>query len=332
MKRLPARLRAFLARIGRRPLPRLGLGALTFLVFLAAFADVLASDLPLVADHRGVTRVLAATWGGDAARAMRDDRAGVRSIVRAPLPYGSDGLGGAPGPALDSPSWAHPFGTDARGGDVLARMIHGTRTVLFLALGAVVAYVALGTLLGSVAGFFGGAVDAVVAQLLESVAAFPPLVLALAVAGASGTPSVRSLLLAIALARLPDLARTVRSEVVVASTRDYALAARALGASPTRVLTRHVAPNVAGPVLAAAALGVGSVVLLEASLDFLRVGVPAGTASWGRLLSEVREAPAAWWLLLFPTLAIFVTVASQQAVARAVRDALDPRGDAPPLA
>jgi peptide/nickel transport system permease protein len=113
--------------------------------------------------------------------------------------------------------------------------------------------------------------------------------------------------------------------VLSATTRDYVLAARALGASPIRVLRRHVAPNIRGPLIVAAAVGISAVVLTEASLDFLRVGAPAGAASWGETMSEFRDATNAWWLLAFPGVFLVATVIGHNLVGEALRDALDPR-------
>jgi peptide/nickel transport system permease protein len=147
----------------------------------------------------------------------------------------------------------------------------------------------------------------------------------LGVQAAVPTPTLMTLFLAIALSRWPEVARLVRGEVILASTRDYALAARALGASPLRVLTKHIMPNVRGPLIVAAAIGVSSVVLTEASLDFLRVGPPGGAASWGETMSEFRDAPGAWWLLAFPGVLIVATVLALTTMGEALRDRLDPR-------
>jgi peptide/nickel transport system permease protein len=160
---------------------------------------------------------------------------------------------------------------------------------------------------------------------VETISAFPTLVLVLVVQATVPHPTLWTLLLAIGLTRWPEVARLVRAEVQMVSSQDYVLAARALGAGPFRILRRHVAPNAFAPILVAGAFGLASVVLVEASLDFLRVGAPGGSASWGETLSETREHLGAWWLLVFPGLAVFVTVLSLNLVGEALRDALDPR-------
>jgi peptide/nickel transport system permease protein len=194
-----------------------------------------------------------------------------------------------------------------------------------LALLAVLAFVTIGAALGALAGFFGGVLDALVARLVETLTAFPTLVLVLVVQALVPHPTTLSLLIALALTRWTEVARLVRAEVLLVSSQDYVLAARALGAGPWRILYRHVAPNARAPVLVSATFGLASVVLIEAALDFLRVGLPWHVASWGEMLSQSREHLDAWWLLLFPGLSLFLAVVALNLVGEAIRDALDPR-------
>jgi peptide/nickel transport system permease protein len=310
----------------RSPTERLGAASLlvaAVLVLVAIFADLLASDLPIACKVHGKLFVFPnVTHPGELADF--DAREAAWSfgplVAHGPRTTEKAAALGRPGA-----SGGHPLGTDREGRDVFARIVHGTRSYLVFALLAVAASIVLGALLGATAGLFGGATDALVSRAIESVSAFPPLVLVLGVQAAVPTPTLLTLFLAIALTRWPEIARLVRGEVILASTRDYALAARALGASPFRVLRRHIAPNVRGPLVVAAAMGVSTVVLTEASLDFLRVGPPAGAASWGETMSEFRDAPHAWWLLAFPGLLLVVTVIAYNLLGEAVRDRLDPR-------
>ena len=312
---------------------RIGLLTLAIIALVAVFADVLASDLPLACHFRGVTYVLPnvshpkALGSYDNARIDAERGAG-DWVIHPLVPFGPQGTAtrGALA-AMRSPSLGgdHPLGTDAYGRDVFARLVHGARTSLGAALMAALAFVAIGTLLGALAGYFGGALDAVVARLIEILTAFPTLILVLVVQALVAHPSLTTMLAAIAFTRWPEVARLVRADVLLAASQDYVVAARALGAGPWRILRRHVAPNVVAPILVASTFGLASVVLVEASLDFLHVGLPPATASWGETLSETREHVGAWWLLVFPGMAVFVTVLALNLVGEALRDALDPR-------
>ncbi|MDB4946770.1 MAG: Dipeptide transport system permease protein DppC [Labilithrix sp.] len=296
------------------------------LVLCAVFADVLASDLPIACTIHGSTVLFAnvrqpadlVALGPE--RIAEDASFAVWPVVR----HGPERADREPLPKV-GPRTSHPFGTDVAGRDVFARVVHGTRTYFVFALAAVLASLLLGGALGSVAGLFGGATDTLVGRAIETVTAFPPLVLVLGIQAAVPRATVATLFFAIALTRWPEVARLVRAEVLQISTREYVLAARALGASPLRILLKHVAPNVRGQLGVLAAVGMPSVILLEASLDFLRVAAPVGSASWGETMSEFRDAHGAWWLLLFPGIFLLVTVAASTLLGEARREALDPR-------
>ena len=296
------------------------------LVLLAIFADMLASDFPIACKLHGhillfpnVTQPAElVALGGEAVDADAEWKVsplvshGPTSSTAAPL---------LPPGAVKG----HPFGTDHEGRDVFARVVHGARTYLVFALVAVVASLLLGGLLGSLAGLFGGGTDALVGRAIETVSAFPPLVLVLGVQAAVPRATVATLFLAIALTRWPEVARLVRAEVMQVATRDYVMAARALGASPLRVLRKHVAPNVRGQLVVLGAVGIPAVILIEASLDFLRVGGATSAASWGETMSEFRDAPFAWWLLAFPGAFLFATIVALNLMGEARRDSFDPR-------
>jgi len=299
-----------------------------FLVLIAIFADVLASDLPIACKLHGhvwlfpnVTQPAElVALGGEEIAAEAD------WTIGAMVAHGPDAGGGTAAPLLPPGRVkGHPFGTDHEGRDVFARVIHGTRTYLVFAMGAVIASLLLGGVMGSLAGLFGGGTDALVGRAIETVSAFPPLVLVLGIQAAVPHPTVGSLFLAIALTRWPEVARLVRAEVLQVSTKDYIMAARALGASPLRVLRKHIVPNVRGQLIVLGAVGVPAVILIEASLDFLRVGAPGGAASWGETMSEFRDASQAWWLLAFPGAFLFATIVALTLVGEARRDYLDPR-------
>ncbi len=306
-----------------------GLGILVGVLLLccAVFADMLASDLPIACRIHGRLVLFANVTAPTELVAM-----GTEGIAReaewkigALVAHGPRETSASTSTTAMGPRAGHPFGTDLKGRDVFARVVHGTRTYLVFALSAVLAALLLGGLLGSIAGLFGGAPDALVGRAIETVSAFPPLVLVIGIQAAVPQATVMTLFLAIALTRWPEVARLVRAEVMQVVTRDYVMAARALGASPWRVLRKHVAPNIRGQLVVLGAIGVPGVILIEASLDFLRVSAPMGAATWGETMSEFRDAQGAWWLLAFPGAFLALTVVALTLVAEARRDALDPR-------
>jgi peptide/nickel transport system permease protein len=224
------------------------------------------------------------------------------------------------------PSWAHPLGTDPYSRDVLSRLIWGARVSLSIAFSAVLLSVSIGILLGALAGYAGGVVDAVLMRLVDAALSIPRLLLLIAVLALWGDVGVVPLTLLIAGISWFSVSRLVRAETLAIRDQEFVVAARALGASPARVLLRHVLPNVAGPGLVSATLSVGSIVLLEAGLSFLGIGVRPPNPSWGSIIQDGAERVSdLWWLTFFPGLAILVTVFACNALGDALRDALDPR-------
>jgi peptide/nickel transport system permease protein len=307
----------------------LGCGVLlAMLALVAVFAEELASDLPVVCRFHGHVHVLAGVTRphelDGMTRARFDaERAPGDFAVWPMLACGPVRACGTP-VARPLASASHPLGTDGAGRDVFARLIYGTRSAFAVAIIAVSAFVALGTALGAAAGFFGGAVDFGVARTVETLSAFPVPLLALVVQALLPHAGTWSLVTVIAALRWTQIARIVRAEVLATEPRDYVTAARALGASPFRVLYKHILPMTLSPIVVAAVLGLGQIVLLESALDFLRVGLPASVPTWGEMLSESREHFAAWWLLLLPGSLVFASVIATNAVGEALRDALDP--------
>lgn len=302
---------------------------LAMLALVSVFAEELASGRPILCRIHGQVHVLAnvthpSTLRGVTRARFEHERAPGDWAV---WPLVACGGQSACGPALEPPfaSVAHPLGTDGNGRDVFARLVYGTRSAFAVAVLAVAAFVALGAALGAIAGFFGGPVDFVVARAVETLSAFPVPLLALVVQGLVPHAGVWSLVAVIAALRWTEVARLVRAEVLAVAPLDYVTAARALGASPLRVLYKHVLPMTLSPIVVAAVLGLGQIVLLESALDFLRVGLPPNLPTWGEMLSESRDRFGAWWLLLLPGVLVFASVTSTNTVGEALRDALDPR-------
>jgi peptide/nickel transport system permease protein len=321
-----------LSQLRQSRLAFVGATVIACFTLVAIFADLLASDLPIACRLHDSTFVLPSLTHPPALAAYDcervEDELGAGDWALYPLVRFGPTQTSARGrivALLPPSSLAHPLGTDDRGRDVFARLVHGARTSLTVGLISVVAFIGIGAGLGALAGFYGGVVDALVSRLVETLTAFPTIVLVLVVQGLVAHPTMSTMLLAIGLTRWTEVARLVRAEVLLVTSQEYVLAARALGARPARVLSRHVLPNAIAPVLVAATFGVASVVLIEASLTFLRVGVPPPTASWGEMLSEARDHAVAWWLLVLPGLAVFATVVALNLVGEALRDALDPR-------
>ena len=208
--------------------------------------------------------------------------------------------------APDATYW---LGTDELGRDLLSRLLYGARVSLLVAAVATTLSVGIGVTVGLCAGYFGGWTDVVLMRITDVVLAFPALLLAMALA-ALFEPGLSALFVVIAVVSWTAVARAVRSEVLSLRTRDFVVAAQALGASPLRALVRHVLPNVVPTVLVMAALSTSSTVLLDAGLSYLGLGVPVPTPSWGRMISDsqtyYRIAP---WLMVFPGVAIVYAVA-----------------------
>ena len=230
------------------------------------------------------------------------------------------------------PSWAHPLGTDQFSRDVLSRLMWGARISLAIAFVAVSLSMTLGILVGAVAGYAGGVVDAVLMRLVDTALSIPRLLLLIAVVALWENVGLAALTLLLAGTGWFTVSRLTRAETLVVREKDFVVAARMLGASPWRILTRHVLPNVAAPGLVAATLGIANVILLEAGLSYLGIGVRPPTASWGGIIQDGAERVGdLWWLTLFPGLAILLTVFACNALGDALRDALDPRQLPPPL-
>lgn len=227
--------------------------------------------------------------------------------------------------SLLSPRLGHPLGTDDLGRDVLARIMYGARISLLVGFVAVGIATIIGVLLGALAGFYSGWVDVVIMRFVDIMLCFPAFFLILAVI-AFLEPSIWNIMAIIGLTSWMGVARLVRAEFLSLRERDFVLAARSLGASDMRMIFRHLLPNALSPVIVSATLGVAGAILVESALSFLGIGVQPPTPSWGNMLIVGKQTLGeAWWLSVFPGLAILITVLGYNLLGEGLRDALDPR-------
>jgi peptide/nickel transport system permease protein len=222
------------------------------------------------------------------------------------------------------PSSAHPLGTDTLGRDVLSRLIYGSRVSLKVGFVAVGIATIIGIFLGALAGYYGRLVDGIIMRLVDIMLCFPSFFLILAVV-AFLEPSIWNIMIVIGLTSWMGVARLVRAEFLSLKERGFILAVRALGASDFHIICHHLLPNAIVPILVSATLGIPGAILTEAALSFLGIGIQPPLPSWGNMLTEGKaNLDIAWWLSLFPGLAILLTVLAYNLLGEAIRDALDP--------
>lgn len=225
-----------------------------------------------------------------------------------------------------SPSWDHPFGTDSYGRDILSRMMDGARISLTVGISVALLSMVIGVTLGLIAGYFGGWLDSLIMRFMDFLWAFPEIILTVGLVAIFGA-GIQNIIIAIAIAFLDDFARVVRAEVLSIREEEYTIAARSVGASDRHIIIRHILPNTMAPIIVQATFAVGLGILAESGLTFLGLGVDPSTPTWGLTLSEGRDfIRQAWWISVFPGLAIMITVLALNLLGDGLRDTLDVRG------
>ncbi|MYE77901.1 MAG: ABC transporter permease [Chloroflexi bacterium] len=228
---------------------------------------------------------------------------------------------------LQPPSSEHLLGTDDLGRDLFTRILYGARVSLFVGVVAVAISMLLGVAMGVLSGYYGGWVDTIFMRYIDLQWAFPNFIIAVYLVAIFGT-GLENVIVAIVLAFLDDFARITRGMVLSIREEEYVLAARSMGASNQRIMLRHILPNAIAPIIVQATLSVSFAILAEAGLSFLGLGVKPSTPTWGLIISDARSFfSRAWWLGIYPGLAIMITVLSINFLGDALRDVLDVRGD-----
>ena len=226
---------------------------------------------------------------------------------------------------LAPPSSEHWFGTDDLGRDIFSRILHGTRISLTVGFTAVILSAIIGSFLGIIAGYYGRWIDTIISRLFDIMLAFPSILLAIAIVSILG-PSLQNALIAIAIINVPNFGRLIRSRVLTVKEEEYIHAARAIGMKNSRILWRHILPNSMTPIIVQGTLAVATAIIEAAALGFLGLGAEAPTPEWGKMLADARifllNAP---WAMIFPGLAIMLTVIGFNLMGDGLRDALDPK-------
>lgn len=308
-----------------------GFYVVCLLLLMALLADFLANDKPYYLLYQGkiyfpiiqsyLVGLRLTQWPPELLNADFKKLDGAEALFP-PIPYRPSNIDlFAP---FENPSKQHWLGTDKLGRDVMAGIVHGSRISLSVGFVAVGIAVVIGVSLGALAGFFGSWVDLIISRVFEIMLAVPMFFLLITIA-ALLPPSIFLTMAIIGLTGWVGIARFTRNEFLKIRNLDYVTAALALGVSARKIMFRHILPNALAPILVSVVLGVASAILLESSLSFLGIGVPADTVTWGSILNEARSNTFAWWLAVFPGAAIFITVLAYYSVGEGLREALDPR-------
>jgi peptide/nickel transport system permease protein len=315
----------------RNPIALAGFYVVCILVFIAVFADFIANDKPYYLSYRGkvyfpifrsyLVGSGLSQWPTELLHVNFKKLEGSGAIFP-PVPYRPSNVDLLV--PYETPSRNHWFGTDRLGRDIMAGMIHGSRISLSIGFVAVGIAVIIGVILGALAGYFGSWVDLAISRLFEVMISIPTFFLLITVA-ALLPPSIFLTMTIIGLTSWVGIARFTRNEFLKIRNLDYVSAAIALGVSNRTIMFKHILPNALAPVIVSVVLGIAGAILVESSLSFLGIGVPAELVTWGSILHQASSATFAWWLAVFPGSAIFITVLAYYLVGEGLREVLDPR-------
>ena len=308
-----------------------GLGVISILVLLALFADFLANEKPyyIKINQKAFFPIFQGYLVDMGLSKWPPELLNVdyhtleyESAIFPPIPYVPSRIDLSN--PFSGPSKEHLFGTDKLGRDILSGMIHGARISLLIGLVAMGLATFIGITIGAFAGYFGGWTDLIINRIFELMISIPTFFLILTVVTFVETPSIFYIMIIIGLTSWVGIARFTRNEFLKAKNLDYVTAAAAIGASHARIMFRHILPNSLAPVIVALIFGIAGAILVESGLSFLGIGVPADTVTWGSILNEARGNTFAWWLAVFPGLAIFITILAYNLLGQGLRDAIDP--------
>lgn len=318
----------FIIRFKKNKIGRISLYVILGLIFIGVFAPFLSNDAPVFLVSKGKITFPGLFYYPEF-RATEWDKPNVKIDFaiwplrrEAPIPVKNDLSN-----RLKPPSWKYPFGTDDLAVDVLARVIWGTRISMTIGILSAAITLFIGVLFGSIAGYFGGWVDAVISRFIEIMMCFPTFFLILAVI-AFMAPSIYTIIIVIGLTTWTGIARLVRGEVLKVKNLDYVKAAKINGLPAKKIITTHIIPNSTTPALISTAFNVSGAILVESTLSFLGFGVQPPTPSWGAIISVAKRyvmSSTGGWLAVFPALAIFITVTAYNLLGQAIRDAADPK-------
>lgn len=318
-------------RFKHNPVALTGFYVVCVFVFLALFADFIANDKPYYTQYKGQAHfpifrsyLVALKLAKPTPELLNADFKKLDGAVSVfpPIPYRPSSINLLE--PLEPPSARHWFGTDKLGRDVMAGMIHGSRVSLSIGFVAVGIAVLIGVVLGGIAGYFGSWTDLAISRLFEVMLSIPTFFLLITIA-ALLPPSIFLTMFIIGATSWVGIARFTRNEFLKIRNLDYVTAAIALGVSDRKVMFKHILPNALAPVIVSVVLGIAGAILVESSLSFLGIGVPAELVTWGSILHEASTTTYAWWLAVFPGFAIFITVLAYYLVGEGLREVLDPR-------